>query len=100
MVDFTIQNGANLSRAKVVKFKHNNVEDLERVLQSELQLHAKLKCAFDDASLHKGNLVHANCKPGVSQFPRCRAFSTMTVAVKYVPSLFLKHQEFRIVPAS
>lgn len=32
-VNFAIQNGATLSRARVLYFKHNNVADLERCLR-------------------------------------------------------------------
>ncbi len=32
-VNFGIQNGAHLSRARVLYFKHNDAGDLERVLQ-------------------------------------------------------------------
>lgn len=33
--NFGIQNGAMLSRAQVRYFKHNDVDDLERVLQEQ-----------------------------------------------------------------
>lgn len=33
-VNWAIQNGCGLSRARVLTFKHNDVADLERVLQS------------------------------------------------------------------
>ena len=41
--DYGIQNGCNLSRARVVRFKHNDLEDLERVLQSEIASHKALR---------------------------------------------------------
>lgn len=42
---FPVQNGALLSRAKVLYFKHNDVVDLERVLQSVAAEDARKKCA-------------------------------------------------------
>lgn len=44
-VDYSIQNGGNLSRAKIATFKHNDVEDLERVIKSELDMHNALRLA-------------------------------------------------------
>lgn len=41
--DYGIQNGCNLSRARVVKFKHNDMEDLEKVIQTEIEKHNKLR---------------------------------------------------------
>ena len=32
--NYAIQNGCNLARARVLRFKHNDVADLERVLAS------------------------------------------------------------------
>lgn len=43
MANYAIQNGANLSRAVIVKFKHNDMEDLERVLKAEVAKHEALK---------------------------------------------------------
>jgi 7-keto-8-aminopelargonate synthetase-like enzyme len=42
-VDYAIQNGCNLSRAKIATFKHNDMEDLERVIKSEVDMHNALK---------------------------------------------------------
>ena len=44
LADYTIQNGAQLSRARVVTFRHNDIADLEQVLQTEIENHNRLKC--------------------------------------------------------
>ena len=41
--DYPIQNGCMLSRAKIAKFKHNDMADLEQVLKREIDLHKKQK---------------------------------------------------------
>ena len=41
--DYGIQNGCTLSRARVVKFRHNDVDDLERVIKAEIEKHNKLR---------------------------------------------------------
>ena len=43
-VNFAIQNGCKLSRATVHKFKHNDVGDLERVLQQVDRHHRAARC--------------------------------------------------------
>ena len=41
--DYPIQNGCMLSRAKIAKFKHNDMKDLEQVLKREIELHRNQK---------------------------------------------------------
>ena len=43
-VNFAIQNGCKLSRATVHRFKHNDVADLERVLQQVDKQHRAARC--------------------------------------------------------
>jgi len=59
---FPVQNGALLSRAKVLYFKHNDVVDLERVLQSVAAEDARKKCASGTRSL---------CMRLLNSLPRC-----------------------------
>ena len=40
-VNYCIQNGAHLSRAKVLYFKHNDPADLERLLKQQADLDRK-----------------------------------------------------------
>lgn len=42
-VSYPIQNGCNLSRAKIWKFKHNDMEDLEKILKEIDIRNKKLK---------------------------------------------------------
>ena len=44
-VNYAIQNGCGLSRARILRFKHNDVVDLERVLDQVAREDAKKKCA-------------------------------------------------------
>ena len=44
-VNYAIQNGCGLSRARILRFKHNDVADLERVLEQVAVEDAKKKCA-------------------------------------------------------
>ena len=43
-VNLAIQNGCKLSRATVHRFKHNDVVDLERVLQQVDRQHRAARC--------------------------------------------------------
>ncbi len=43
--NYAIQNGCNLARARVLRFKHNDVADLERVLERVAAEDLKSKCA-------------------------------------------------------
>ena len=44
-VNFGIQNGCNLSRARILRFRHNDVADLQRVLESVASEDRHNKCA-------------------------------------------------------
>ena len=55
--DFPVQNGCTLSRSKVVKFKHNDMEDLEAVLKREIAIHAKKRSVT--SAVTEGNLYQA-----------------------------------------
>ena len=50
-VNFAIQNGCKLSRATVHKFRHNDVGDLERVLQQVDRHHRAARCLAIACSL-------------------------------------------------
>ncbi len=43
-VNYGIQNGCHLSRARVLYFRHNDVQDLERVLQRVAQEDRRSRC--------------------------------------------------------
>lgn len=44
-VNFGIQNGCNLSRARILRFRHNDVADLQRVLEGVAAEDRQSKCA-------------------------------------------------------
>ena len=44
-MNFSIQNGCNLSRARILRFKHNDVADLQRVLEGVAAEDRRSKCA-------------------------------------------------------
>ena len=48
--NYAIQNGCNLARARVLRFKHNDVADLERVLERVAAEDRKSKCAASHLS--------------------------------------------------
>ncbi len=57
--NYAIQNGCNLARARVLRFKHNDVADLERVLERVAAEDLKSKCAGLQLGICS-NEVHSN----------------------------------------
>ena len=43
--NYAVQNGCTLTRARVLRFKHNDMADLERVLAGVAKEDLKSKCA-------------------------------------------------------
>ena len=43
-MNFGIQNGCNLSRARILRFRHNDVADLQRVLEGVAAEDRRSKC--------------------------------------------------------
>ena len=46
-VSYPIQNGCHLSRASIRQFRHNDMADLERVLQEVDKEYRRLRCAAE-----------------------------------------------------
>jgi hypothetical protein len=53
-VNYAIQNGAHLSRAKVLFFKHNDMADLQRLLAAQEEADRQHRCVLAGACAVSG----------------------------------------------
>ncbi|KAJ8894923.1 hypothetical protein PR048_000230 [Dryococelus australis] len=78
--NFAIQKGVDASRSKALYFKHNDVEDLERILEEEAKLEAIMTKVLEETRMY----LFAETSRGLEQFLRdcwCDKYQEMVLGL-------------------